>query len=150
MMARSDNTRTTSYPEASSAAASAEELRQRLDEFGLRLQQLREHEPVGPSREWLDEAERRYRGLKASLEVYRIEREAQSANESTWDTAKRNVQSSYESLADYTKTGAQNIAEGFRKSWDAVTSSFNRAFGREPETGPKVTSADEHRRRARG
>jgi hypothetical protein len=150
MMSWSDNTSTTGRSEVSYAAASAEELRQRLDEFGLRLQQLKDHEPVGPSREWLDEAERRYRGLKASLEVYRIEREAQSANESTWDTAKRNVQSSYESLADYTKTGAQNIAEGFRKSWDALTSSFNRAFGREQEHGPKVTSADEYRRRARG
>jgi hypothetical protein len=149
-MAWSENASTTKRPEAAYRptypATSAEDLQQRLDEFGLRLQQLKDEEPVGPSREWLDEAERRYRALKSSLEDYRKERTELSENESTWETAKRNVHTSYDSLADYTKTGAQNIAEGFRKSWDAVTSSFNRAFGRDQGPGPKVTSADEYRR----
>jgi hypothetical protein len=110
---------------------SAYELQQRLEEFGSRLRELKEQEPEGPSREWLEEAERRHRLLRAALEDYRRERAEQRANESAWETGKRNVQSSYDTLKDYTKTAAHNVAEGFRKSWEGVTNAFNDAFGRD-------------------
>jgi hypothetical protein len=119
--------------ELSDPETSAYELQQRLDEFGFQLRQLKEQEPAGPSREWLDEAERRHQLLRASLEDYRRERAEQRANELAWEERKRNVQSSYQTLQDYTKTAAHNVAEGFRKSWEGVTYAFNRAFGRDQE-----------------
>jgi hypothetical protein len=146
-MAWSENASITRHRETGLADAeiSAEDLKQRLEEFGFRLQQLKEREPAGPSKEWLEEAERRHQRLKTSLEDYRRERAEQSANESAWDTTKRQVQTNFQSLQDYTKAGAHNVAEGFRKSWDGVTNAFNRAFGRdqEQEPGPRVTRAQE-------
>jgi hypothetical protein len=119
--------------ESIDVVTSAEDLQQRLDEFGSQLRQLKEQEPEGPSKEWLDEAERRHQLLKASLEDYRRERAEQRANELAWEQSKRNVQTGYQSLQDYTRTAAHNVAEGFRKSWDGVTNAFNRAFGRDQE-----------------
>jgi hypothetical protein len=134
-MAWSENARMARQRQMGSAGAptSAEDLQQRLDEFGFKLRQLKEQEPPGASREWLDEAERRYRQLKNALEDYRRERAEQEASESAWEATKRNVQTSYDSLEDYTKTGASKLAEGFRKSWEGVTNAFNRAFGRDRE-----------------
>jgi hypothetical protein len=118
------------------AQTHAEHLQQRLEAFGVELRQLKEQEPMGASREWLEEAERRHQQLKNALEDYRRERAEQKANASAWEAAKRNVQTSYHSLEEYTKTGAHKVAEGFRKSWDGVTNAFNRAFSREREQEP--------------
>lgn len=120
----------------SPAMTSAEDLQRRLEAFGAELRQLKEQEPRGASREWLEEAERRHQQLKNALEDYMRERAEQEANESAWEAAKRNVQTSYQSLEEYTKTGAHKVVEGFRKSWDGVTTAFNRAFGRDREQEP--------------
>jgi hypothetical protein len=117
------------------AMTSAEDLQRRLEAFGAELRQLKEQEPMGASREWLDEAERRHQQLKNAIEDYRRERAEQEA-ESAWEAAKRNVQTSYQNLEEYTKTGAHKFVEGFRKSWDGVTNAFHRAFGRDREQEP--------------
>jgi hypothetical protein len=115
--------------ESSDPLASAEDLKQRLEEFASRLRQLKEQEPVGPSREWLEEAERRHEMLKASLDDYRKGRAEQRTNESAWDRTRRNAQTRYQSLQHSTRTGARNIARGIRKSWEGIANAFTRGYG---------------------
>jgi hypothetical protein len=67
-MARSESASVRSQMELSDALTSVRDLKQSLDAFGSRLGQLKEQEPVGPSREWLEEAERRHQMLEAALE----------------------------------------------------------------------------------
>lgn len=136
-----------------------EDLKQRMNELCALVRQLKEQEPFGPSREWLEEAERRHQEFKTSLENYSRNRAEQCANESAGELAVRNVQASYQTLEDYTKTGAHHVAEGFRKSWDELTSYFNRAFGgdnfgrdnenTEQEAGPRATVAPEEAKEER-
>lgn len=151
------------------AVASADELRRSVEELGDKLRQLREQEPYAPSSGWLEEAERRNESLMTSLEDYRQVRAEEDykrelaerrANESAWERTKRNVQANHESLHEYMKTAAQNVAGGFRKSWDGVTHAFHRSFGRDQrrqdqgrQPGPRVTwdqeaALEEERRRA--
>jgi hypothetical protein len=115
--------------EAFDAETSAENLKQRLDEFGSTLRHLKEQEPAGPCRERLEEAERLHHMVKASLEDYRRERAEQRANASAWERTRRDAQTRYRSLQQSTRPGAQNLADGIRKSWEGAANAFNRAYG---------------------
>jgi hypothetical protein len=117
---------------SSGALKNAEDLKQRLDEFGTRLRQIKGQEPAGPSREWLEEAERRHQMLEAALDDYLRERAAQRPDESACERAGRKVQTCYQSCdecLEAPRTGARDITKDIRGSWAGVANAFDRAYG---------------------
>jgi hypothetical protein len=75
---------------SSKAAPNPEELKQRVDQFGEKLQKLKE-QGIGAGKEWLEELERRQESLRHSLEHYSKEQSGQLAKGSQfiWETTKR-------------------------------------------------------------
>ena len=140
---------------SSKAAPNPEELKQRVDEFGEKLQKLKE-QGIGAGKEWLEELERRQESLRHSLEHYSKEQGGQLAKGSQfiWETTKRQadwmltaadrqVQTNFQNLRDYVdrnhevwKKGAAEFADAARKSWADLANAFDGAFGRAQEGPP--------------
>lgn len=68
-MAWSQYERSTTEQQPAEDALSAEDMKQKVEEFGNRLRQLRT-QGISEGQEWLDELERRHEKLKNSLEDY--------------------------------------------------------------------------------
>jgi hypothetical protein len=151
-MARSENERSrTGRPETESTMAgpNPEELKQRVDEFGEKIQQLKQ-QGVAAGKEWVEELERRQESLRNSLAHYSKEQGGQLAKGSQfiWETTKRQadwmltaadrqVQTNYQNLRDYVdrneevwKKGASEFAEALRRPWVDLANTFDRVFGR--------------------
>jgi hypothetical protein len=109
-MARGSERSRTGRQEVAGAMMSAEEMKQRVDEFGDRLQQLQSEE-VEACQEWLHELENRHERLKSALEEY-----------IKWLTmAGKQVQSNYQNLREYVS------------AWAELTTAFNRVFNKGQE-----------------
>ena len=109
-MARSSERSRTGRQEVAGAMMSAEEMKQKVDEFGDRLQQLQSEE-VEACKEWLHELENRHERLKNALEEY-----------IKWLTmAGKQVQSNYQNLREYVS------------AWAELTTAFNRVFNKGQE-----------------
>jgi hypothetical protein len=157
-MARSENEkRSTAQPatESSKPAPNPEDLKQRVDEFNERIQELKER-GVGAGKQWMEEIERRQETLRNSLENYSKEQSGHLAKGSqlAWETTKRQadwmltaadrqVQTNFQNLRDYVdrnqelwKQGASEFAEAVRKPWLDLANAFDRAFGRAQEGSP--------------
>jgi chromosome segregation ATPase len=97
-------------PGGGGAMMSAEEMKQRVDEFGDRLQQLQSEE-VEACQEWLHEIENRHERLKSALEEY-----------IKWLTmAGEQMLSNYQNLREYVS------------DWAELTTAFNRVFNKGQE-----------------
>jgi exonuclease VII large subunit len=167
-MARSENQRSrTERPEMEStmAAPNPEELKQKVDEFGEKIQQLRQR-GIDASKEWLDELERRQESLRNSLAHYSKEQGGQLAKGSqfVWETTKRQadwmltaadrqVQTNFQNLRDYVdrnqevwKKGASEFAEAVRKPWVDLANAFDGVFGRAQEGPSRGKRQDESAR----
>jgi hypothetical protein len=166
-MAGSEKERSrTERPESQSTRGgpNPEDLKQRVDEFGDRIRQLKER-GFGAGKEWLEELERRQESLKHSLETYGKEQGGQLAKGSqfAWETTKRQadwmltaadrqVQTNYQNLRDYVdrnqeiwKKGAAEFAEAVRKPWVDLANTFDRVFGRAQEGSPVGKAREESR-----
>lgn len=88
------------------AVMSADDMKQKVDEFGDRLRQLQAQEDEDGN-EWLEKLERRHEKLTSTLEDYSNDLIA----------ATRRVQSNYQQLREY------------MTAWVELTNAFNRAFG---------------------
>ena len=166
-MARSENERRrTERPgtESSKPAPNPEDLKQRVDEFGEQIQQLKER-GVGVGKEWLAEIERRQESLKQSLEKYNKEQGGHLAKGSqlAWETTKRQadwmltaadrqVQTNYQNLRDYVdrnqelwKKGASEFADAVRKPWLDLANTFDRVFGKAQEGSSGGKAREEFR-----
>jgi SMC interacting uncharacterized protein involved in chromosome segregation len=131
MATRGSERSRTGRQEVAGAMMSAEEMKQKVDQFGDRLQQLQSEE-VEACKEWLQELEHRHERLKNALEEY-----------IKWLTmAGKQVQSNYQNLREYVS------------AWAELTTAFNRVFnkgqegrrekvqetrGRDPEVGGEET-----------
>jgi hypothetical protein len=118
-MARTNERSRTGRPEAG-AMMSADDMKQRVDEFGDRLQQLQEQE-VEACKEWLQELESRHERLKNALEEYI----------KMLTMAGKQVQTNYHNLREYVS------------AWAELTNAFNRVFNRGQETSRQETSRQE-------
>jgi predicted translin family RNA/ssDNA-binding protein len=114
-------------PETSETMMSAEEMKQKVDEFGERLQRLKAQE-VDASKQWLEELGRQHEKLKHALEEY---------NE-LLTVAGEQVQTNYQNLRDYVT------------AWAELTNAFNRAFDRGRNSGSRDRQQDRQQYEAEG
>jgi DNA repair ATPase RecN len=117
-MARINERSRTGRPQTAGAMMSAEDMKQRVDEFGDRLQQLQAQE-VEACKEWLQELEGRHERLKSALEEYI----------KMLTMAGKQVQTNYQNLREYVS------------AWAELTNAFNRVFNRGQETGRSQQAA---------
>jgi hypothetical protein len=123
-MARSNERSRTGRSEATGAMMSADDMKQRVDEFGDRLQQLQAQE-VEACKEWLQELEGRHERLKNALEEYI----------KMLTMAGKQVQTNYQNLREYVS------------AWAELTNAFNRVFNRGQESSRQETSRGQQNNR---